>query len=218
MLTLGLDQRNPPITTVLCLGAHSDDIEVGCSGTVLKLLDVERPPSVTWVVFSGAGQRRREAFESADAILARAKSRDVRVHEFRDSFFPTQLAEIKERFEELKAAVTPDLVLTHFGGDFHQDHRVIAELTWNTFRNHLILEYEIPKYDGDFGAPGVFVHLDEAIVRRKIENLMMRFPTQAGKPWFTEDLFRAVLRLRGMESNAPERYAEAFYCRKLVLS
>src|SRR5262245_29822211 len=136
---------------------------------------------------------------------------------FRDGFFPGQYAAIKERFEALKRSVSPDLVLTHYRGDLHKDHRLVAELTWNTFRNHFVLEYEIPKYDGDFGSPNVFVPLDRQLCQRKIRHLLDSFPSQASRAWFEEDTFSALLRLRGMEANAPSGYAEAFYCRKFVL-
>ena len=213
---LGL-RLQPGVERVLCLGAHSDDLEIGCGGTLLQLTEGEQPVEVTWIVFSGEGRREREARESAQALLARAKSVDIRVERFRDGFFPAQSAAIKEYFEALKPQVAPDLIFTHYRGDLHQDHRLIGELTWNTFRDHAILEYEIPKYDGDFGSPNVFVPLDEARYRRKIELLMTHFASQRDRRWFSEDLFRSVLRLRGMEANAPEGLAEAFYGRKIVL-
>jgi LmbE family N-acetylglucosaminyl deacetylase len=202
---------------VLCLGAHSDDIELGCAGTLLRLAEGDRPLDVTWVVFGASGVRAREAHESARTVLAGAKSAAVEIHDFRDGFFPGQGTGIKEQFEALKRRVTPDLIFTHYRQDLHQDHRVIADLTWNTFRDHLILEYEIPKYDGDFGSPNVFVALDEALCRKKIEILLRHFASQRDRRWFSEDLFRAVLRLRGMEANAPDGYAEAFYGRKLLV-
>ena len=205
------------VERVLCLGAHSDDLEIGCGGTLLQLTEADRPIEVTWVVFSGEGPRAGEARTSAAALLGRAKSADIRVEGFRDGFFPSQSAAIKEYFEALKQRVAPDLVFTHYRKDLHQDHRLIAELTWNTFRDHLVLEYEVPKYDGDFGVPNVFVPLDEARCRRKIELLLAHFPSQRERRWFSEDLFRSVLRLRGMECNAPDGYAEAFYGRKVVL-
>jgi LmbE family N-acetylglucosaminyl deacetylase len=168
-------------------------------------------------VFSAEGPREQEALESARTVLARAKSSHIDIKQFRDGFFPTQWAAIKEYFEELKLRVTPDLIFTHYRQDEHQDHRVIAELTWNTFRDHLILEYEIPKYEGDFGSPNVFVLLDEAQCRRKIDLLLTHFGSQRDRRWFSEDLFRGVLRVRGMEAKAPDGYAEAFYGRKVVL-
>jgi len=202
---------------VLALGAHPDDIEIGCGGTLLRLA-AERPDlEVTWAVFAATPERAQEARASAAGFLAGlATPPRVVVHDFRDGFLPWSGAAVKERFEELKKVVSPDLVLTHYRDDRHQDHRLVSELTWNTWRNHLILEYEIPKYDGDFGSPNVFATLPAATLERKIALLLEHFPTQAGKPWFTEDLFRAVARIRGMESVAPERYAEAFYCRKAV--
>jgi len=148
--------------------------------------------------------------------LRRATSAQIVIKKFRDGFLPYEGGLVKEAFEELKHEVSPDLVLTHARSDLHQDHRLVSELTWNTFRDHLILEYEIPKYDGDLGAPNVFVPLSESLCQRKIDALLASFPSQAGRRWFTEDLFRALLRLRGMECNAPSGYAEAFYGRKLV--
>jgi LmbE family N-acetylglucosaminyl deacetylase len=210
----------PPVGrpyTVLCLGAHSDDIEIGCGGTLLHFLAGCPNTAVHWVVFSADAERAGEAVESGKAFLAGARSRTIHVNLFRDGFFPFQGAEIKEYFETLKTKLFPDLIFTHHRGDLHQDHRLIADLTWQTFRSQLILEYEIPKYDGDLGAPNVFVPLDESVCRRKIQTLLARFPSQRRKHWFDEDTFLALLRLRGMECRAPDRYAEAFYGRKLVL-
>jgi LmbE family N-acetylglucosaminyl deacetylase len=202
---------------VLCLGAHSDDLEIGCGGTILKLTDGDAQLDVTWIVFSGNAERRREATNSARVFLARATKKEVLVRDFRESFFPYIGGEIKEYFEALKTRLSPDLIFTHFREDLHQDHRVISELTWNTFRNHLILEYEIPKYDGDMGSPNTFVQLDAPTSRRKIETILSSFQTQEHRHWFSEDLFLSLLRVRGMECNAPSGYAEAFYCRKMVL-
>ncbi|OGD32784.1 MAG: GlcNAc-PI de-N-acetylase [Candidatus Aminicenantes bacterium RBG_19FT_COMBO_58_17] len=202
---------------VLCLGAHSDDIEIGCGGTVLKLIKDHKRTAFDWVVLSADEIRRKEAEASAAAFLAGAGRRKVVVKKFRDGFFPYAGGEIKEYFEGLKRTIDPDLILTHCRSDLHQDHRLVSDLTWNTFRDHLILEYEIPKYDGDLGAPNVFVHLDEAVCRAKIRNILDHFETQAGNQWFTEDAFRALMRLRGIESNAPDGYAEAFHGRKLAL-
>jgi LmbE family N-acetylglucosaminyl deacetylase len=216
MLTLSLRHARPAVSHVLCLGAHADDVEIGCGGTILTLLEAEPPLTVTWVVFSADGVRAREARQSAERFLAAAAKRDIVIHSFRDGFFPHTGTQLKEEFEELKARVSPDLVFTHYRHDLHQDHRLIAELTWNTFRDHLILEYEVPKYDGDLGAPNVFVPVDAALCRRKIDTILTSFESQRGKRWFSEDLFRALLRLRGMECNALSTYAEAFYGRKLV--
>jgi len=204
------------VGTLLCLGAHSDDIEIGCGGTVLKLIAGNPALSVHWIVFSGERARAAEAEASAQRFLAGAGTRAVEIHRFRDGFFPYEGGKIKGYFEELKRRIQPDVVLTHYRQDLHQDHRLICELTWNTFRSHLILEYEVPKWDGDMGAPNLFVHLDEAICRRKASYLLEGFPSQADKHWFDEELFMSIMRLRGMESNSPTRYAEAFYARKVV--
>ena len=215
MIDLRLSKREP--LRLLCLGAHCDDIEIGCGGTILKLAATGRRLEVHWVVFSSDERRGQEALKSADAFLENVPTRNVIVHALRDGFFPYVGAELKERFEQLKTEFSPDLVLTHYRHDLHQDHRLVSELTWNTFRNHLILEYEIPKYDGDFGAPNLFVPLDESICRRKIDAILDAYQSQSGKHWFSRDLFSAILRLRGMEANACSGYAEGFYCRKAVL-
>jgi len=213
-----LSLRSDEVRRILCLGAHPDDIEIGCGGTVLALTEQFRNVAVDWVVFSSTPEREREARASADAFLAAAKENTVMVKSFRDGFFPYVGGEIKEEFERLKLAYAPDLILTHYRHDLHQDHRLISELTWNTFRNHLILEYEIPKYDGDLGAPNLFLPLDESTCWRKIDYILDAFRSQADKPWFSRDVFTAILRLRGMEANSPTAYAEGFYCRKAVLA
>jgi LmbE family N-acetylglucosaminyl deacetylase len=200
---------------VLCLGAHSDDIEIGCGGTVLRLLEETPGVEVQWVVLAAAGPRAGEAAKSADLFLAHAGKRRVITRNFKDGHFPYVGADIKDFFEELSKGFSPDLVLTHYRGDLHQDHRVVSELTWNTFRNHLILEYEIPKYDGDIGTPNFFVELTRATCQKKIQYLIDCFGTQKDKSWFTEDTFQSVLRLRGMECRAADGYAEAFYGRKM---
>ena len=215
MIDLRLSKREP--LRLLCLGAHCDDIEIGCGGTILKLAATGRRLEVHWVVFSSDERRGQEALKSADAFLENVPTRNVIVHALRDGFFPYVGAELKERFEQLKTEFSPDLVLTHYRHDLHQDHRLVSELTWNTFRNHLILEYEIPKYDGDFGAPNFFVPLDESICLRKIDAILDAYQSQTEKHWFSRDLFSAILRLRGMEANACSGYAEGFYCRKAVL-
>jgi LmbE family N-acetylglucosaminyl deacetylase len=216
MLTLDLRQARPSVSHVLCLGAHADDIEIGCGGTILSLLEADQPPAVTWVVFSAEGPRAEEARQSAERFLADTAKREIVLNTFRDGFFPYTGARLKEAFEELKTKVSPDLVFTHYRHDLHQDHRTVAELTWNTFRDHLILEYEIPKYDGDLGAPNVFLPLSAPLCRQKIDTILTSFKSQIGKRWFSAELFGALLRLRGMECNAPSGYAEAFYGRKLV--
>ena len=203
-------------TRILALGAHADDIEIGCGGTILRLLEQNPASEVCWVVMGASGRRRAEAVESASRFLANAKRKEIIVKEFRDGYFPYMGAEIKDFFEELKRNSAPDLILTHYREDLHQDHRLVSELTWNTYRNHLILEYEIVKYDGDMGSPNFFVHLTESMVRKKIKVIMDSFESQRQKNWFTEDMFSAILRLRGVESNAPEKHAEGFYCRKII--
>lgn len=202
---------------VLCLGAHSDDIEIGCGGTILRLLEDYPQIDVRWVVFGAVGERMQEARSSAEAFLARAARKTIMLKEFRNSFFPYQGEEIKECFEQIKKDAAPDIILTHYREDLHQDHRLICEFTWNTFRDHLILEYEIPKYDGDLGKPNFFVPLDKTICDRKAAMIVEHFPSQAGRQWFSEDTFFGLMRLRGVEANSPTKYAEAFYCRKLVL-
>lgn len=201
---------------ILCLGAHCDDIEIGCGGTILTLLDKDRSVTVFWVTFSSDARRAREAEQSAAAFLREARSKEIVIERFRDGFFPYSGGEIKEYFEQLKRRFTPDVIFTHYRDDRHQDHRLISELTWNTYRDHLILEYEIPKYDGDLGTPNVFVHLDAATSRRKAEYIVNAFPSQEDKSWFDRKAFLSILRLRGLESNAPCKYAEAFHCRKMV--
>lgn len=202
---------------VLCLGAHSDDIEIGCGGTILHLLASYCKCDMTWVVFSAKAQRRREALSSAKRFLKDARATTIITKGFKESFFPFRGEEIKKFFEQLKKHEAPDLIFTHYRHDLHQDHRMICELTWNTFRNHQILEYEIPKYDGDLGQPNVYVPLTRAISENKVRYLMDGFSTQSSREWFTEDTFYSLLRLRGIESNAPDKYAEAFYGRKIVL-
>ena len=202
---------------LLAIGAHSDDIEIGCGGTILKFIEQGSVSEVSWVVLTGESKRAAEAADSADAILAAVPRKRVILKDFRDGYFPYDGAEIKMFFEELKAEFSPDVILTHQRSDLHQDHRVTCELTWNTFRDHLILEYEIPKYDGDLGVPNLFVPLAESLCRKKIDHLTTHFASQSRKRWFKEDLFSGLLRLRGMECNSPTSYAEAFYCRKAML-
>jgi LmbE family N-acetylglucosaminyl deacetylase len=213
--SLSVDPASP--LRILAVGAHADDIEIGCGGTVLELLAAHTKCEVCWVVLSADGPRAAEARQSGDVFLDGATEKRVIVESFRDGFFPYVGPGIKEFFERLKAEVSPDLILTHHGSDLHQDHRVVSELTWNTFRDHLILEYEVPKYDGDFGSPNLFVHLDEGTVQLKIKRILDHFSSQADRQWFGEDVFRSMLRLRGMESNSPTLYAEGFYSRKVVL-
>jgi LmbE family N-acetylglucosaminyl deacetylase len=210
------DAHGAPLK-LLCIGAHSDDIEIGCGGTLLRLL-AERPgSSVDWVVLSANEQREQEARASAAAFLAAAGSSKVWVQRFRESFFPAAWVEIKEFFEQLRRATEPDLILCHRQVDRHQDHRVVAELTWNTFRDHLIWEYEIPKYEGDLGRPNLFVPLSRAHADRKVELLLTHFASQLGRSWFQADTFHGLMSIRGVECAAPEGRAEAFHAHKLVI-
>ncbi|MGH8658847.1 MAG: PIG-L deacetylase family protein [Gammaproteobacteria bacterium] len=217
MFSLSFGDSEAKIREVLCLGAHADDIEIGCGGTILYLAEKYPRTNVRWIVFSATKDRQKEAQQSAARFLESVRLRDIIVHEFKDGFFPYTGDKIKEVFEELKNGPSPDVIFTHTSGDRHQDHRLVSELTWNTFRDHLILEYEIPKYDGDIGSPNVFVHLSKRLCTLKIDCLMAYFATQTNKHWFTRETFEAILRLRGIESRAPENFAEAFYCRKLVV-
>jgi LmbE family N-acetylglucosaminyl deacetylase len=216
---LPLQLRPPPgrAVEVLVVGAHADDIEIGCGGTMLQLAAAGFPLHVTWVVLAAAGAREREAVGSAAAFLKDVEQTTVLLKSFRDGFFPWAGAEVKEVFETLKGEVAPDLVIVPRRDDAHQDHRLVAELTWNTFRDHLVLEYEIPKYDGDLGNPNLFVPLPVATCQRKVELLLEQFPSQRDRRWFTADTFWAMLRLRGVESNSPSGFAEAFHCRKVTL-
>ncbi len=212
-LLLGKQRR----LRLLCLGAHSDDIEIGCGGTVLRLLQEYPDMAVYWVVFGASGKRAEEAAVSAAAFLAAARSPRIDVKGLRDGFLPYIGGEVKDLFEELKAGVNPDLILTHYRNDLHQDHRLVCELTWNTYRDHLIWEYEVPKYDGDLGTPNIFVSLTETLCRQKTDHLMKHFRTQRSKRWFSRDVFMGLMRLRGIEAAGPTPYAEAFYGRKVLI-
>jgi LmbE family N-acetylglucosaminyl deacetylase len=210
----GLNDRPP---TLLFLGAHCDDIEIGCGGTILRVRESMPEAEIRWLIFASNEARRLEALESADRFLGEGFRDSVRIESFRDGYLPYSGGEVKDVFEEVKREISPDLIFTHYRQDLHQDHRLISELTWNTWRDHLILEYEIPKYDGDLGQPNVFIAVSPEQVERKIKTVLEVFGTQSSKDWFDADTLAALLRLRGVESNAPERYAEAFYARKLTL-
>ncbi len=216
MRTLSLDHGPGRALQILCLGAHSDDIEIGCGGSMLTLLAAHPGSSVRWVVFSGEASRAGEARASAADFLAGAGKCDVRTLDFRESFFPYDGAAIKEAFETL-ADFQPDLIFTHRGADRHQDHRLIAELTWNTFRNHLILEYEIPKYDADLGSPQAFIPIEASVCREKCRLLGKHFASQSTRHWFDEEVFVGMMRMRGVECRAQSGYAEAFDARKWVI-
>ncbi len=219
MLRLELPRRPKTPLRILCLGAHSDDIEIGCGGTLLQLLERPGPVEIDWVVFSGSPVRVREARRSARSLAHGARALRFQSRAFRDGFFPSQSVRIKEEFERLKRRPSPDLVFCPWKGDAHQDHRTLAELAWNTFRDHLILEYEIPKYDGDLRSPNLYVPLSEAICRTKIEHILKAFPSQAGNQWFSTPT-HSGRRFACAESNPtpPPDFAEGFYCRKTVLA
>jgi LmbE family N-acetylglucosaminyl deacetylase len=210
-IPLGSERR------ILCLGAHSDDIEIGAGGTLLKLTRQNSDLEICWAVFSAPGPRAEEARHSADDFLAGVRHKEIKIGSFRESYFPSEWPAIKDWFEQIKAEFDPDIVFTHYRDDRHQDHRVLSDLAWNTFRNHLIFEYEILKYDGDLGSPNVFIPLSEQLCTRKIELLLKHFKTQSAKHWFTGDSFEAMHRIRGIEGASSTGRAEAFYCRKLVL-
>jgi LmbE family N-acetylglucosaminyl deacetylase len=218
MLPLPIGGPEAAPRRVLAIGAHPDDIEIGCTGTLLKLIEQRALSEVCWVVLSGDGERVHEARRSAEALLDGVPRSEVLVRDFPDGFFPYEGQRIKDFFEQLKVDFSPDVVFTHQRADLHQDHRLSCELTWNSFRDHLILEYEVPKYDGDMSAPNAFVPLEERLRRRKIDHLMSHFGSQLSKRWFKEEVFSSLLRLRGMECNSPSSYAEAFFCRKAVLA
>ena len=218
MLPLLMGRPDGAPVRLLAIGAHPDDAEIGCAGTILRLAREGALSAVCWVVLSGEGVRAQEARASAEALLDGVPEQRIILRGFPDGFFPYSGAEVKAFFEELKGEFSPDVILTHQRHDLHQDHRTTCELTWNTFRDHFILEYEVPKYDGDMGAPNLYVTLEDGICRRKIEHLMTHFASQVPKRWFKEDLFSGLLRLRGMECNSPTSYAEAFYSHKAVLA
>jgi LmbE family N-acetylglucosaminyl deacetylase len=201
---------------VLCLGAHCDDIEIGCGATLVRWAREYPGARFTWAIFAGDARRAPESRAAAQRLLG-ATGCELRFFDFRDSYFPADVARVKDAVESLKSTCTPDLILTHHLSDRHQDHRLIAELTWNAFRSHLILEYEIPKYEGDLGQPNVFVPHEAADLDEKVRCLLECFPSQQGRSWFTADTFRAVARLRGIECGATSGFAEAFHARKLCL-
>ena len=217
MRSLNLATSGAPLR-VLCLGAHSDDVEIGCGGTILDWIERGVVLDVHWVVFSAIGPRAEEASRSAEGFLRGARGSKIELCEFRDGYFPYEGTALKDRFEALKRAVDPDVVFTHRRDDAHQDHREVARLTWNAFRDHVILEYEIPKWDGDLARPNLYHPLGQAVIERKIALLHEHFATQRSKDWFDPDTFRALARLRGMECRAPERVAEAFVLSKAVLA
>lgn len=216
MLKMSFPVKTEEKLSILCLGAHPDDIEIGCGGTLLRLQDEFPELHFHWVIFSGDKKRRDEALQSAKAFLRKSKTKRVDIQEFRESYFPYVGDKVKDYFEALKSQISPDIIFTHFKNDAHQDHRVISDLSWNTFRDNLILEYEIPKYDGDLGTPNLYVSLDESVVKKKLGYICSNYETQYKRQWFDAETFRAILKIRGIESNSKTKYAEAFYCRKIV--
>ena len=215
MRALGELLGNASRLRVLCIGAHCDDIEIGCGATLLRLAG-ERELDVSWLVLSSTPARAAECEQSAKRFLAKARRREVRLESFRDGYLPAQWAAAKDTFEAIKRTARPDLIFTHERDDRHQDHRLACELTWNTFRDHTILEYEIPKYDGGLGQPNFFVPVSPAIATRKVKFLQLAYASQRDKRWFSEDTFLALMRLRGIECNAERGLAEAFHARKVV--
>lgn len=213
---LPLDFRRSDELKILCLGAHCDDIEIGCGGTLMRLAEECPALKTKWVVFTSNADREREARKSAAHFLEKVPAKEVIIHTYRDGFLPYEGVAVKNVFEALKT-FQPDVIFTHFRHDLHQDHRFICDLTWNTFRDHFILEYEIPKYDGDLGNPNFFITLDDTIASKKVEALQYYFPSQSGKHWFDKETFFAMMRIRGLESVSKSRYAEGFYLRKAVV-
>lgn len=202
---------------ILCLGAHCDDIEIGCGATLLRLTAQMPDITLRWVVFTGSPERHDEARRAVEGFLPRAVERRIDLHSLRESFLPQQWGTVKELFEQVKGEFQPSLIFTHFKDDAHQDHRLVSDLTWNTFRDHPILEYEIPKYEGDLGNPNLFVPVERAQAERKVDLITRCFASQRSRPWFDEATFFGLLRVRGVGCNAPSGFAEAFHARKLVL-
>lgn len=204
------------IDSILCLGAHADDIEIGCGGTLLKLIESNPKVKIHWIVFSANGQREVEAVQSAHGLVGNTNLK-VETHQFSDSYFPSQWKRIKKEFSRIRRESKPQIVFTHRLEDRHQDHRVISELTWNAFRDQPIFEYEIPKYEGDLGQPNVFVPLTQQVSEEKCRWITEVFRTQKDKYWFNSDVLMSLLRIRGVEAGRSIQFAEAFYCRKLAL-
>jgi LmbE family N-acetylglucosaminyl deacetylase len=216
MLPLAFNTGSEEGLKLLFFGAHCDDIEIGCGGTILSLIERYKISEIKWVVFASNPQRKKEATASAEAFLSGVSKKEIRVFDYRDAFLEQSRFEIKEHFETIKQGFQPDVVFTHQRDDRHQDHRLVSELAWNTYRDHLILEYEIPKYDGDLGQPNFFHKLSDAIAQKKVKIIMESYASQAGKHWFDKETFFALMRIRGLESASDARYSEAFYARKAV--
>jgi LmbE family N-acetylglucosaminyl deacetylase len=211
---LGFKPNTDKPLNILALGAHCDDIEIGAGGTLLKIFDTYNINSVRWVIFASNEIRKKEATDSAHMFLEGINNTKIVIKEYRDGFLPFLAAEVKDFFESIKKDFNPDLIFTHYRDDRHQDHRLVSDLTWNTWRNHLILEYEIPKYDGDLGIPNFYVPLEPKYIDKRNRILREAFASQREKHWFDDDTFKALPRLRGMESATT--YAEAFYVRKVI--
>ncbi|MCA9192840.1 MAG: PIG-L family deacetylase [Planctomycetales bacterium] len=213
MLATKLDN----VQSILCLGAHADDIEIGCGATLLQIVALRPDLRIKWVVFTSDSQRQVEAQASAEAILAGVAHASIEILQFSDRYLPWAGQQVKEKFFQLQETINPDLIFTHLLEDRHQDHRLLSELTWNTFRNHLIWEYEIPKYEGDLGHPNCYVSIPAKIGERKIDLLLEHFASQGNKSWFNRDTFRALMHIRGLESKSPSGLAEGFICRKALV-
>ena len=217
MIEMNLKPSRTEGLHILCIGAHCDDIEIGCGGTLLKLIARHQVAKIKWVVFASNEIRKMEAAESAAHFLKDVPQKEVEILSFRDAFLQFSALEIKEHFETIKRSFEPDVVFTHYRHDRHQDHRLLSDLAWNTFRAHLILEYEIPKYDGDLGQPNLYVELTKKQAQQKIDILLDSFKSQAHKHWFDAETFYSIMRLRAIESASQSKFAEAFYARKIKL-
>ncbi len=216
MIQSGFNYDKEKGLNIFAVGAHCDDIEIGCGATLLKLFAEHKVGHVKWIVFASNPQRRLEAIASAEKFLEAVEDKEIVVLDYRDAFLEQSKFEIKEHFESFKKDFNPDIVFTHYRHDRHQDHRLLSDLAWNTFRNHLVLEYEIPKYDGDLGIPNMFVEVSQELADRKAQILLDCFESQAGKHWFDKETFLSLMRIRGMEAASNGRYAEAFHARKIV--
>ena len=216
MLGLTFGKPNGSALEILCIGAHCDDIEIGCAGTVIAIQQRYPQCKVHVLILTSTPARRTEADAAAKALVKVSARGEVRIGALPDGLLPAHLPALKAEFERMKKAVNPDLVLTHHVLDRHQDHRLISDVTWQTFRDHMIWEYEIPKFDGDLATPNMYVPLSAALAARKIALVMRAFPSQQSKPWFKAENLEAIMRLRGLESRAPSGYAEGFHCRKLL--
>lgn len=203
---------------VLCIGAHCDDIEIGCGGTILALQQRHANCRIHWLILTSNAARRAEALTGAEALVQPSARGEVRICELPDGLLPAHFAEVKSEFEGLRRVIEPDLIFTHHGRDLHQDHSLVSQVTWQTFRNHMVWEYEIPKYDGDLATPNMYVPLTSVVATRKTDVITRSFTSQASKSWFTAENLLSMMRLRGLESRAPSGFAEAFHCRKLGFS